>query len=188
MLRRFALVRQEDQSACGAAALASVALHYRRPVALQEMRELSGTDRSGTSLRGLREAAEKLGFSTRALKGPYDSLPQLPLPAIVHLKTEEGLGHFVVLYQARKDRVVIADPARGIQKLARAAFCKLWTGCLLLLVPEKPSACGTRGVSTAAWRRLLGLLHGRRSQWNNVACSLSTARFVPEIPERCHQC
>jgi ABC-type bacteriocin/lantibiotic exporter with double-glycine peptidase domain len=47
--RRYAFVRQNDQSDCGAAALATIALHHRRPIGLQQMRELAGTDRIGTN-------------------------------------------------------------------------------------------------------------------------------------------
>ena len=102
MLQRYACVRQHDQSDCGAAALATIALHHRRPVGLEQMRDLAGTDRVGTNLLGLVQAAEKLGFSARAVKGPYEALPQVPLPAIAHVRTEEGLGHFVVLHRVRK--------------------------------------------------------------------------------------
>src|SRR5215470_15651435 len=101
MWRRYACVRQTDQSDCGAAALATVALHYRLPIGLQQLRDLAGTDRVGTNLLGLVQAAEKLGFSARGVKGPYEALPTVPLPAIAHLRTEEGLGHFVVLYRVK---------------------------------------------------------------------------------------
>src|SRR6516164_6955872 len=117
MFRKYTCVRQHDQSDCGAAALATVALHYRRPLGLEQLRDLAGTDRIGTNLLGLLQAAERLGFSARGVKGPYEALPQVPLPAIAHVKTEEGLGHFVVLYQVKKNAVVVADPARGVRKL-----------------------------------------------------------------------
>ncbi len=32
--------------------------------------------------------------------------------------------------------VVVADPARGVEKLSREEFCRRWTGYLLLVVPE----------------------------------------------------
>ena len=66
MFRRYACVRQTDQSDCGAAALAAVALHHGRPAGLQQLRDLAGTDRVGTNLLGLIGGAEKLGFSARA--------------------------------------------------------------------------------------------------------------------------
>src|SRR5687768_12748807 len=135
MFRRYPAVRQNDGSDCGAAALATVALYHRRRVGLEQMRDLAGTDRIGTNLLGLAQAAERLGFSAKAVKGPYEAIAKVPLPAVAHVKTEEGLGHFVVLYRAGKRTVVVADPAHGIRKLKRAEFEASWTGCLLLLVP-----------------------------------------------------
>src|SRR5262249_41519704 len=112
MWRRYAFVRQNDQSDCGAAALATIALHHRRPVGLQQMRELAGTDRIGTNLLGLLQAAERLGFSAKAVKGPYEGLGTVPLPTVAHTRTEEGFGHFVVLHRVGKDGVIVADPGR----------------------------------------------------------------------------
>jgi ATP-binding cassette subfamily B protein len=164
MFRRYACVRQTDQSDCGAAALATLALHYRRPIGLQQMRELAGTDRVGTNLLGLVQAAERLGFAARGVKGPYEALPKVPLPAIAHVRTPEGLGHFVVLHRATNDAIIVADPARGVEKLAREEFCRRWTGYLLLVVPEHQSAAAAGGTAPASpWSRFLGLLAGHRS-------------------------
>jgi ATP-binding cassette subfamily B protein len=156
MFRTYHCVRQSDQSDCGAAALATIALHHRRPIGVHQLRELAGTDRIGTNLLGLVGAAEKLGFSARAVKGPYEALPQVPLPAIAHVRTAEGLGHFIVLHRVTRAGVVIADPAGGVEKLSREQFCQRWTGYLLLLVPQNkpPAAAGT----VAPWWRFLGLL------------------------------
>jgi len=128
MFRKYACVRQHDMVDCGAAAVATVSLHYRRPIGLEQMRDLTGTDRIGTNLLGLLKAAEKLGFSAKGVKGAYEALPQVPLPAIAHVKTEEGLGHFVVLHRVKKNGVVVADPGGGIRKLSRDEFCQRWTG------------------------------------------------------------
>jgi ATP-binding cassette subfamily B protein len=159
MLRRYAFIRQNDQSDCGAAALATVARHYRIPIGLQQMRDLAGTDRVGTNLLGLVHAAEKMGFSAKGAKGSYEALSRVPLPAIAHVRTDEGLGHFVVLQRVKKNSVVVADPARWIEKRSRDDFCRRWTGYLLLVVPaqaEPPRGIGSAPVSP--WRRFLGLL------------------------------
>jgi ATP-binding cassette subfamily B protein len=157
--RRYSCVRQRDCFDCGAAALATLALHHRRPLGLEQMRELAGTDRVGTNLLGLLQAAEKLGFSAQGVRGPYEALPQVPLPAIAHMKTAEGLGHFVVLYRAEKAGVVVADPARGVEKRTRSEFCARWTGYLLVAVPDQHALAAVRGhVPSAPMRRLLDLL------------------------------
>ena len=164
MWRSYACVRQADQSDCGAAALATMALHYRQPLGLQQMRDLAGTDRVGTNLLGLLKAAEKLGFSARGVKGPYEALSQVPLPAIAHSRTEEGLGHFVVLHKVKGDSVVVADPARGVEHLSREEFCRHWTGYLLLVVPQHTAPpTGATGGLVSPWRRFLGLLGAHKS-------------------------
>jgi ATP-binding cassette, subfamily C, bacteriocin exporter len=159
MFGKHACVRQHDCSDCGAAALATVAVHYRRPVGLEQMRDLAGTDRIGTNMLGLLKAAEKLGFAAKGVKGTYEALGQVPLPAITHVKTDDGLGHFVVLYRVKKSSVVVADPGRGVQKLSRDEFCRRWTGYLLLLVPEPQARAAMLGQNPLSpWRRFLGLL------------------------------
>ena len=122
MLRRYPWVRQNDETDCGAAALATLARYYRRPLSVEQMRDLAGTDRIGTNLLGLLQAAEQLGFAARAVKGSIETLPQVPLPAIAHVLTAEGRGHFVVVYRVREDSVVIADPACGVRQLSRDEF------------------------------------------------------------------
>jgi ATP-binding cassette subfamily B protein len=159
VFRKYVCVRQNDLSDCAAAALATVAVHYRRPIGLERMRGLAGTDRVGTNMLGLVTAAERLGFSARGVKGTYEALPRIPVPAIAHVKTEDGLGHFVVLHRVRKRAVVVADPARGVRRLTRDEFCRGWTGYLLIMVPELGASPATKGSPPASpWRRFLGLL------------------------------
>ncbi len=74
MWRRLVVVRQSDQNDCGAAALATVALYHGLPIGLEQMRDLTGTDRLGTNLFALHRAAEKLGFSARAVRTSWESL------------------------------------------------------------------------------------------------------------------
>ena len=50
---------------CGAACLTMVGKYYGRDYRLQTIREMAEIGREGASLRGLAEAAEKLGFRAR---------------------------------------------------------------------------------------------------------------------------
>ena len=137
-MRRTPLVKQVDQSDCGAAALASVAMYYRIPVGLQQMRDLAGTDEIGTNLLGLVTAAERLGFAAKAVKGPVEAMGLAKLPAIAHIKNDEGYGHYVVIYRFSKRHVLVADPARGVEKWSIDKFAGAWTGYLVLLTPDRP--------------------------------------------------
>jgi ATP-binding cassette subfamily B protein len=161
VFRRYPWIRQNDETDCGAAALATLARYYRRPLSVEQMRDLAGTDRIGTTLLGLLQAAERLGFAAKAVKGSNETLLQVPLPAIAHVLTDAGRGHFVVVYRVRKDSIVVADPARGLIRLAREEFAQVWTGYLLLAVPESLPTRSKRGqgaVSPA--HRFLRLLGG----------------------------
>jgi ATP-binding cassette subfamily B protein len=190
VFRRYAYVQQADGSDCGAAALATIALHHRITVGLPQLRDLAGTDRVGTSLLGLVRAAEKLGLSARGVKGTDEALSQVPLPAIAHMRTEEGRRHFVVLHRLTPRAVILADPARGVRKLTRDEFRRLWTGYLLLAVPD-PNACraaiGRTPVSP--WHRFWRLLHPHTSVLAEAfACTvlmtvlgISTSAFIQHL-------
>jgi ATP-binding cassette subfamily B protein len=58
------------------------------------------------------------------------------MPAIAHVRNAERFGHFVVIHRVDRLRVVIADPAKGLQTIDRAAFEAMWSGRVLLLVPQ----------------------------------------------------
>lgn len=154
--RRFACVKQNDQSDCGPACLAAISLHYGRAVRLEQMRQLAGTDRIGTNLVGMIQAGERMGFMAKAVKGNFDVLPKAPLPAIAHIHTKEGLGHFVVLHQVKKNAVVVADPARGVVTMPAKEFKTAWTGYLILLAPEPTGPRRIGGEPLAPWRRCWG--------------------------------
>lgn len=159
MFRKFHCIRQNDGSDCGAAALATVARHYGIQFGLEALRDLSGTDRVGTNLLGLVLAAERTGFTARAVRGPYEALTSVPLPMIVHITMEEGHGHFVVLHKVNHKYVTVADPGRGILKLTRREFEGQWTGNMLLLAPNDSFAAShCANKPTTPVRRFLGLL------------------------------
>jgi ATP-binding cassette subfamily B protein len=173
MSSRTPCVRQKDQSDCGAAALATVAMFHGLPISVQKMRDMAGTDKVGTNLAGLQKAAETLGFSATGVKGPFEALADVPLPAIAHWKMEEGYGHFVVLYSVGR-KVVVADPGKGILKLTPEQFQERWTGRLLLLSPEGPLATGLAdGASVKPFSRFVQLMTPHKGLLAEAfACSL----------------
>lgn len=135
MRPRYTVVRQVDGSDCGAAALATVALHHGLALGLQQIRDFAYTDREGATLLDLLRGAETLGFSAMGVRAHFEHLGQVPLPAIAHTKNDEDLGHYIVIHQIRPNRVIIADPRKGLETLSRDEFCKRWSGHLLVLAP-----------------------------------------------------
>src|SRR5689334_12310205 len=104
---RFPIILQHGSTDCGPAALAMVAAHYGKRIPIARLREYAGTDTKGTTLGGLRIAAERLGFKAQAVRITPETLASMALPTIGHWR-EEGRNHFVVIYQMNAKHVWVA--------------------------------------------------------------------------------
>ena len=136
-MKKLIRVKQRDASDCGAACLVSIAAYYGLYIPVSRIRLYAGTDRQGTSLSGLMEAAEKLQFKARGVKARGVPLTGIPVPSVFHLILENGMQHFVVVYKIKKNRVRYMDPALGrIITQDRKGFEKCWSGVVLLLLPS----------------------------------------------------
>lgn len=148
-------------SDCGAACLASVARFYNLDIPVSRIRQYAGTDIRGTNVAGMIEAAGRLGFEAKGVKGTLESLFKIPLPAIAHVVVNNRLQHYVVIYKIKKQKISIMDPADGkllIKKLND--FREEWTGVLILLAPDDNFAQGNKNVSL--YRRFYMLLQPHR--------------------------
>ncbi|RPE08408.1 peptidase domain-containing ABC transporter [Chitinophaga lutea] len=147
-LKKSARIRQRDISDCGAACLASVAAYYNLQLPVARIRQLAATDSKGTNVLGVVEAAGKIGFQAKGVKGPFEALFNIPKPAIAHVIIQEKLHHFVVIYRVTKTHVVVMDPADGqFHHLTHAAFKSIWTNVLVLLMPGDEFRAGNEKVS-----------------------------------------
>jgi ATP-binding cassette, subfamily C, bacteriocin exporter len=129
-------VKQRDITDCGAACLASVAAYYKLKLPVARIRQLAGTDKKGTNVLGLVEAAGKMGFLAKGVRGEWDSLFKIPKPAIAHVVVREVLQHYIVLVKTTENYVEIMDPADGeLHRLPHEEFKKQWKGVLVLIAP-----------------------------------------------------
>jgi ATP-binding cassette, subfamily B, bacterial HlyB/CyaB len=131
LVRRYPFYAQQSASDCGAACLVMVGQYWQKKFNLHRLRELAAVNRSGSSLKGLLSAAETIGFNTKPVKATWSQLAKQKLPAIVHW---EG-NHYIVVYEIKGNRVIIADPAVGQKTLSKSEFLQGWTGYALLLEP-----------------------------------------------------
>lgn len=151
-------VRQQDQSDCGVACLLSVMKFHGGNQSLERLRKLSGTSRQGTTLLGLAQAAQQLGFEAQGLQAESVSdLAELNEPAILHVVIENRLQHYVVYYPStslsesvlqrgkrslnvsrasEEVKLRLHDPANGLIELTPMQLEKVWRSkALLKLVP-----------------------------------------------------
>lgn len=135
-------VPQIDARDCGVAALASIAKFYGSDFSLAHLRELAKTNKEGTTALGIVKAANEMGFETRAIQADKTlfDMSDVPYPFIVHVNKEGKLQHYYVVYQTRKDYLIIGDPDPSVKitKMSKKRFFSEWTGVAIFLAP-KPS-------------------------------------------------
>lgn len=135
-------IPQIDARDCGVAALASIAKFYGSDFSLAHLRELAKTNKEGTTALGIVKAADEMGFETRPVQADKTlfDMSDVPYPFIVHVNKEGKLQHYYVVYQTKKDYLVIGDPDPSVKitKMSKERFFSEWTGVAIFLAP-KPS-------------------------------------------------
>lgn len=135
-------VPQIDARDCGVAALASIAKFYGSDFSLAHLRELAKTNKEGTTALGIVKAANEMGFETRPVQADKTlfDMSDVPYPFIVHVNKEGKLQHYYVVYQTKKDYLIVGDPDPSVKitKMSKERFFSEWTGVAIFLAP-KPS-------------------------------------------------
>ena len=123
------VVHQRKQNDCAAACMKMVlAAHgIERDLAWLET-DLASRER-GTSLHNMRLAAERQGLQARSWRLAPADLAQAPLPAIAFINGD----HFVVVRRLIDSKSIeVDDPALGRLHWPLKAFCKRWSGEILI--------------------------------------------------------
>lgn len=136
----FKYIQQLDETDCGAAALAMIFRHYKSDISITSIRNVSQTDRNGTTALGLIKAAEHFGFQAVGTRGTVGALKEnknIDLPFLAHVDIDSGTLHFIVILEIHDDYVVVADPnpAIKIQRMSYAEFGDIWTGVSIFISP-----------------------------------------------------
>ncbi len=123
-MKKFPNYIQTEAKDCGPTCIKIIAKHYGKTINTQQLRTLSETTREGSSLLGLSEAVESMGFRSLGVKLSFQKLAEAPLPCILHWNKE----HYVVLYKIGKNTLYISDPAIGLITYTKNEFIKHWIG------------------------------------------------------------
>ena len=123
-MKKFPTYTQTETKDCGPTCIKMIAKHYGKVINTQQLRNFSETTREGSSLLGLSDAAEKIGFRTLGVKLSFKKLEEAPFPCIVHWNKE----HYVVVYKIKKNTVYVSDPAHGLLTYTKEEFIKSWIG------------------------------------------------------------
>lgn len=128
-MKKFPFYKQPDAKDCGPTCLRIISKFYGKSIPLQQIRGLSETTREGSSLLGLSDAAENLGYRTLGVEINFEDLvSEVPLPCVVHWNK----NHFVVVYKIEKKKddytIYVSDPSYGLITYTREEFIKFWIG------------------------------------------------------------
>ncbi len=136
---RKTLVLQHDQSDCGVASLLALIRYYNGDYSLERLRELSGTNKEGTTLLGLYQAAQQVGFIPNGYESNITALIKHGQPVILHLLLEEKYQHYVVCYGYENEQFIIGNPAKGLIYYTKDELEKAWKShvCLTLSCSDK---------------------------------------------------
>ena len=128
-MAKFPFYKQAESKDCGPTCIKIIAKHYGKVLNTEKLRSLSETTREGSSLLGLSDAVESIGFRSLGVKLSLNQLLEVPLPCIVHWNKV----HYVVLYKIKTSKkgnftIYISDPAHGLITYTREEFIKAWIG------------------------------------------------------------
>ena len=139
LMKKATILIQRDQADCGVACLLSLIQYYGGGSSIENLRQLSGTGTTGTTLLGLMHAARAMGFTAEGCEADLEALKAHPTPVILHVIIKGGLQHYMVYFghHTNKDGTsvfTLGDPAQGIITLSEAEVDKIWQSkaCLTL--------------------------------------------------------
>jgi ATP-binding cassette subfamily B protein RaxB len=94
---------------------------------LVELRRKHPTSANGSTLKSITAICDALRLSTRAVSCRVSELRRLRTPCLLHWR----FNHFVVLKSAKRDHLIIPEPARGIVKDTYDGAADAFTGVAL---------------------------------------------------------
>ncbi len=136
---KFPFFRQLDYRDCGPTCLRMIAKFHGKTFSREFLRDKAGITRMGVTMAGIADAAEAIEMRTLGMRISLESLVnELPTPFIIPWRQK----HFVVVYKTTKDKIYVADPAKGLLEYNHEDFIEAWTttqdktGFVLLLEPN----------------------------------------------------
>lgn len=148
---RFSIVRQYDINDCAPASLLSVLRYYGGDDSLVRVRQLTNTDSKGSTMLDLVKGARSLGFDVHGVTGRYEDLLHVNMPCIAHVIVDRGLHHFIVLYRVDNKKVMVGDPGKGLYKICKNDFLKIWKHKAVILLNPTEKLIKNKSQGIYSW-------------------------------------
>ena len=140
-MKKYPFVRQEGIKDCGVASLLMIIKYYKGDYPIEELREITYTDKNGVSAYNLIEAAKLIGFEAKGYKVKLAEFKQnkIILPCIAYTLIDNSYRHYMVIYEInyKRKELVVADPANKIKKITFDEFEKIYEEVIISMYPIK---------------------------------------------------
>jgi len=170
---------QLDQSDCGVACLLSIIKLYNGNQSIENLRKLSGTTKTGTTLLGLYQSANQLGFTAEGCQADITSLIDCEQAVILHTIIENQLQHYIICYEYDKQKgFLIGDPAKGIYYLSENELDAIWVSKNCLILEPNENFVTTKEIIKSQKKYFLNLL---KEDYKLLSFSLVIGIFVAAL-------
>lgn len=141
---RYPHIQQHDEKDCGAACLSMIAEYYGARYQISKLRNLIKVDNHGANIYGIVTGAKEIGLNAEGLEGNIKELldgiscKEIEFPFVARIINEIGFEHFIVVYNIKKEFVIVGDPGKSsISKIPFNVFAEQWQGQLITFKPNE---------------------------------------------------
>ena len=158
---------QQDQQDCGVACLLSIVKYYNGASSLEKLRTISGTNITGTTILGLYQAANKIGFNAEGCEADMAALLAHLEPLILHVVVKNNLQHYVICYgttlKNESLHFIIGDPAVGIIYITQKELEAIWISKNCLILSKNKDFVNATEIKNEKRKWIIKLLKGDSS-------------------------
>lgn len=145
-------IRQHDQSDCGVAALRTIIAWHGGTAKAEDLRILSGTSVTGTTMLGLYQAAQEYGLTAEGVEMDMEHLLLQQPPCILHTLIDGKLEHYLVYFGMDKNGLLtIGDPAKGVVSMPQTQAEAIWQSKAALLFTPNDNFKPAKQISRDKW-------------------------------------
>lgn len=138
-MKKYPFVKQQGIKECGVACILMIIKYYHGNIPLSRLIEMTKTNKDGTTLYHIVNTLTEIGFDCDGIKCNLEDLlsKKINMPSICSVIINSSYKHFIVIYEIKKNYLIIGDPAYGIRKICISQFSKIYNNAIVIATPNK---------------------------------------------------
>jgi ATP-binding cassette subfamily B protein len=131
-----AFVKQKGNSDCGVACLLSIIRFHQGNCSYEALLKMCGTSQHGTSLQGIKQAANLGGLEADAfwVEELRDFKKEVNFPCVLLVVNKQFLNHFIICCELKNKKFYkIFDPAKGLEIWTEDHLVSVWKSKVVVL-------------------------------------------------------